>query len=89
MLVWLWQNDFGLAILYKIVRLAKGTANLNIFAVHWSDSLIAPGGLLLVISHLFALAGFVEAEPTSLFFQFKKKVGTRIGERRLELILHR
>jgi hypothetical protein len=40
----------------------KGTADLNIFAVHWSDSLIRPDGLLLVISHLFALAVFVRPD---------------------------
>jgi hypothetical protein len=45
------QNGFGPEFLHSFLRLVKGTAKPK----DWLDSLIGPGGLLLVVSHLFAV----------------------------------
>jgi len=53
-----YQSGFGPAYLQSLLRLEKATANPNTYfgrAVDWLDSLIGPGGLLLVISHQFAV----------------------------------
>jgi hypothetical protein len=49
--VWLSKMGFGPVFLHRLV---KCTAKLNT-TVDWLDSLIAPGGLLLVVSQLFAV----------------------------------
>ncbi len=47
-------HGFGPAILHRMLRPVKGTAKPNI-CCDLPDSLIGPGGLLLVVSHLFAV----------------------------------
>jgi hypothetical protein len=47
-------HGFGPAFLHIMLRLVKGTAKPNIYC-DLPDSLIGPGGLLLVVSHLFAV----------------------------------
>jgi len=49
------QNGFGTTgttFFHRMLRLVKHTAEL---VVDWLDSLIGPGGVLLVVSHLFAV----------------------------------
>jgi hypothetical protein len=47
------QTGFGPAVLHNLLRLVKVTAKPP--AVDWLDSLIGPGGLLFLFSHLFAV----------------------------------
>jgi hypothetical protein len=46
------QNGCGPAILHSLLRRVKGTTKPD---VDWLDSLIGPGGLLLVVPQLFAV----------------------------------
>jgi len=48
------QNGFGLAFPQSMERLVKCIFKLKV-AVDWLDSLISPGRLLLVVSHLFVV----------------------------------
>jgi hypothetical protein len=50
---WFWP-----CVLDMMLRLVKGTAKLTL-AVDWLDCLIGPGGLLLVVSHQFAVPNLV------------------------------
>jgi hypothetical protein len=60
------QNGFGATFSHRmLLRLVKGTAEP---AVDWLDSLIGPGGLLLVVSDLFTIPVIV------LWLVLEKKV---------------
>ncbi len=54
MLVWLKKNGFGPAFWHSLLRLEKAQPRLTP-AVDWLNDLIGPGGLLVVVSHLFAV----------------------------------
>jgi len=56
MCVWLYQNSFGQALSHVKLGLVKGRPEPITPAVEWLDSLIRPGGLLLVVFHLFAIS---------------------------------
>jgi hypothetical protein len=54
------QNGFGPAFFHCLLRLVNGTANpksryVAYPSVDWLDTLIGPGGYLLVVSKLFAV----------------------------------
>jgi hypothetical protein len=51
-----------------MLRLVRGTQSLTVPTVDWLDNLIGQGGLLLVVSHLFAvpvLVLWVELEKSN------------------------
>jgi hypothetical protein len=64
------QNGFGPAVLRSLLRVVKGTPKAP--CVDWPNSLIRPGGFLLVVSHLFAVPVLV------LWVGLKKEYITKI-----------
>jgi hypothetical protein len=47
------ENGFGLALLHSVTEAGKlHSKSLALVAIDWLDGLIAPGGLLLVVSNL-------------------------------------